>query len=124
MLGLSKKIMDRRNRRRRRIRTSVRGTSGRPRLVVFRSNKHIYAQIIDDTTGMTMATASSCSKEIAQVEIEGGGKIGVAKLVGAEIARRAKERDIAEVVFDRNLYVYHGRVKALAEAAREHGLRF
>ena len=95
----------------------------RPRLAVFRSSKHIYAQLVDPSSGRTIATVSSRSKQIAD-DGAGSGKIGMAKLVGKAIAEVAREKEIAEVVFNRNGFLYHGRVKALAEAAREAGLQF
>ena len=107
-------------RRKTRIRKKVSGTTERPRLSVFRSSKHIYAQVIDDSAGRTLATASS-----AKAEIEGyTGNKSAAAAVGTAIAAAAKAAGIEAVVFDRNGYQYHGRVKALAEAAREGGLTF
>jgi large subunit ribosomal protein L18 len=103
-----------------RIRHKVRGTAERPRLAVFRSLKHIYVQVIDDTAGRTLAAASSNEKDGAA----GGGNVAGAKAIGKLIAGRAKEQGIRKVVFDRGGYIYHGRVKALAEAAREAGLEF
>ncbi len=100
-----------------RVRKTVNGTEARPRLNVFRSNKNIFAQIIDDTKGVTLASASS-------LKLENGGNIEGAKEVGKLIAEAAKNAGINEVVFDRGGYIYHGRVKALAEAAREAGLKF
>jgi large subunit ribosomal protein L18 len=102
-----------------RIRHKVRGTAERPRLAVFRSLKHIYVQVIDDTAGRTLAAASSNEKGLA-----GGGNLAGAKQIGKLIAGRAKEQGIRKVVFDRGGYIYHGRVKALAESAREAGLEF
>ena len=109
-----------RKRRHRRVRGKVSGTTVRPRLNVFRSNAHIYAQVIDDTTGKTLCAAGSNEKSFdgATSNIEG------AKKLGELIAQRAKEQGIEEVVFDRGGYLYHGRVKALAEGAREGGLQF
>ncbi len=104
-----------------RIRKVVSGTADRPRLTVFRSNKEIYAQLIDDVKGHTMASASSRSKDFSDKKIN---KIEQAKLVGELIAENAKAAGIDNVIFDRNGYLYHGRVKALAESAREHGLKF
>ena len=104
-----------------RIRESLQGTEARPRLNVFRSNAHITAQIIDDIKGVTLVSASSLEKEL---NLKNGGNVEAAKLIGAEIAKRAKKAKINEVVFDRSGYLYHGRVKALAEAARENGLEF
>jgi large subunit ribosomal protein L18 len=104
-----------------RVRHKVRGTGERPRLAVFRSLQHIYVQIIDDTQGRTLASASSGEKN---AKLGGGGNVQGAKAVGRLIAERAKEKGILKVVFDRGGYLYHGRVKALAEAAREGGLEF
>lgn len=106
---------------RKRIRKIVQGTSDRPRLTVFRSNKQIYAQLIDDKTGHTLVAASSSDKTIAESKVT---KIAQAGLVGKLIAERAVAAGIENVVFDRNGYLYHGRVKSLAEAAREGGLKF
>lgn len=108
-----------RERRHERIRSKVSGTPERPRLSVFKSNANIHCQVIDDVNGKTLAAASS-----VDMKLENGGNIEAAKQVGAEIAKRALEKDIKEVVFDRGGYVYHGRIKALAEAAREAGLKF
>ena len=110
-------------RRRRRVRRKISGTSERPRLSVSRSLKHIYAQIIDDEKGNTLAHASSLSPEIRENTHE-GGKIQIAQSVGQLIAQKAKEHQIEGVIFDRGGNLYHGRVKALAEAAREGGLKF
>ncbi|HYL36520.1 MAG TPA: 50S ribosomal protein L18 [Bryobacteraceae bacterium] len=104
-----------------RIRHRVRGTQERPRLAVFRSLKHIYAQVIDDRRGHTLAAASSGEKESA---VGSGGNLAGAKQVGKLIAERAKANGITKVVFDRGGYLYHGRIKALADAAREAGLEF
>ena len=112
----------RRSRRRIRIRKRVVGMPSRPRLSVFRSLSHIYVQIIDDLSGHTLAAASSRDEGVAKTA--GAGKTGVAKAVGAALARKATGAGIAEVAFDRNGYRYHGRVKALAEGAREGGLKF
>ncbi len=106
-------------RRHRRVRGKISGTPERPRLDVFRSSKHIYAQLIDDTTGTTLASASSLDKGFAG---SGGNVEGAAK-VGKAIAERALEKGITQVVFDRGGFVYHGRVKALADGAREGGLQ-
>jgi large subunit ribosomal protein L18 len=107
-----KKYKNKRGKRRVRIRSKIKGTAERPRLSVFRSHKHIYAQLIDDVVGETLAAAS------------GEGNISAASKVGEELAEKALELGIKEVVFDRGGYKYHGRVKALAEAAREGGLEF
>jgi len=109
-----------RKRRHKRVRAKISGTQDRPRLNVFRSEKHIYAQIIDDTAGNTLCSASSVEKSF---EGSGSNK-DAAKKVGELVAMRAKEKGITTVVFDRGGYIYHGRVKELAEAAREGGLTF
>ena len=106
-----------------RVRTRVTGTTERPRLSVYRSLDHIYAQVIDDRSGRTVASASSVDKETKK-GLKGGGNIASAKAVGKIIAERAKAAGISKVVFDRGGYKYHGRVKALADAAREAGLQF
>ncbi len=110
---------DIRLRRHLRVRKKISGTPECPRLNVFRSNKNIHAQIIDDVNGKTLVSANSVEMKLAN-----GGNIEAAKQVGAEIAKRALEKNIENVVFDRGGYVYHGRVQALAEAAREAGLKF
>lgn len=111
-------------RRKNRVRRKVRGTPGRPRLSVFRTSKHIYAQVIDDTSARTLASASSLSKEFGtRVPGKGGNKEGAA-IVGELVARGAQSAGINKVVFDRNGFLYHGRIKVLADAAREHGLEF
>ena len=112
---------DMRKERHSRIRASLCGTAQKPRLNVFRSSANITAQIIDDEKGVTLVSVSTLEKEL---NIKNGGNVEAAKLVGAEIAKRAKKAKIEEVVFDRGGYLYHGRVKALAEAARENGLEF
>jgi large subunit ribosomal protein L18 len=104
-----------------RIRRKVAGSTERPRLAVFRSVKHIYAQVIDDTVGHTLAAASSNEKKDS---IKSGGNVAGAKAVGKLLAERAKDKGVKSVVFDRGGYLYHGRVKALADAAREGGLEF
>jgi len=104
-----------------RIRRKVRGSEQRPRLAVFRSLNHIYAQVIDDDKGHTVAAASSAEKKAG---IGTGGNVSGAKEVGKLIAQRAKDKGVTKVVFDRGGYLYHGRVKALADAAREGGLEF
>lgn len=106
-----------------RVRRKLMGTTNRPRLSVFRSHNHVYAQIIDDTQGVTLTAASSLEGDVLS-EKNGKVKSEVAKIVGGLIAERAKEKGIASVVFDRGGYKYHGRVKALADAAREGGLVF
>ena len=106
-----------------RVRTRVAGTTERPRLCVYRSLGHIYTQVIDDRTGQTLASASSVDKETKK-NLKGGGNIAAAKVIGKAIADRAKTAGVTKVVFDRGGYKYHGRVKALADAAREAGLQF
>lgn len=106
-----------------RIRKKLRGTAERPRLAVFRSTAHIYAQVIDDTKGVTLVAASSTEKSAAGKKPT-GGNLTAAKEIGKRVAERAKENGINKVVFDRGGYIYHGRVKALADAAREAGLEF
>jgi len=106
-----------------RVRRVVQGSPDRPRLSVFRSAKHIYAQIIEDTTGRTLVAVSTVNKEVA-AECNYTGNVDSAKAVGTAIAKKALENNITKVVFDRNGFLYHGRVKALADAAREAGLVF
>lgn len=106
-----------------RVRTRVVGTPERPRLCVYRSLGHIYAQIIDDRSGRTLVSASSVDKETKK-NLKGGGNIASAKAIGKNVAERAKAAGVVKVVFDRGGYKYHGRVKALADAAREAGLQF
>ena len=106
-----------------RVRARLAGTAERPRLNVYRSVAHIYAQVIDDHSGRTMASASSLDKETKK-GLKGGGNIASAKAVGKIVAERAKAAGVTQVVFDRGGYKYHGRVKALADAAREAGLKF
>jgi large subunit ribosomal protein L18 len=106
-----------------RIRRKISGNSGRPRLCVFRSLNHIYVQVIDDSKGATLVAASTTEKDIRR-DAKKAGSINAAKVVGKVIAERAKNKGIEAVVFDRGGYIYHGRVKALAEAAREAGLKF
>lgn len=112
-----------RKRRHARIRKTVHGTAAKPRLSVFKSLSHIYAQLIDDTAGKTIVAASSLEKDI-QAGIKHGGNVEAAKKVGARIAQKALGKNIQTVVFDRAGYQYHGCVKALADAAREKGLQF
>jgi large subunit ribosomal protein L18 len=115
--------IERRLRRKKRVRKDVFGTSECPRLTVFRSLKNIYAQLVDDAAGQTLAEASTCSKEV-QGSVGYGGNVAAAKVVGKTLAERAAAKGIAKVAFDRNGYRFHGRVKALADAAREGGLKF
>ncbi|WIV18794.1 MULTISPECIES: 50S ribosomal protein L18 [Paenibacillus] len=106
-----------------RVRGKISGTAERPRLNVFRSSKHIYAQLIDDVAGVTLVSASTVDKEISG-EISNGGNVEAARKVGELVAKRAKEKGYTNIVFDRGGYLYHGRVQALADAAREAGLEF
>ena len=115
-------IQERRLRIRRRIRKNISGTKDVPRMSVFRSNKQIYVQLVDDVTGTTITSASSRNKEVA--EKKGITKSEKAKLVGKLIAERSVSKGISKVVFDRGGYLYHGRIKQLAEGAREGGLKF
>lgn len=110
-----------RKKRHARVRSKLSGTSTRPRLNVYRSNKNIYAQLIDDLNGVTLASASTLDKEL---NLESNSNIDAAQKVGELIAKRAVEKGIKAVVFDRGGYLYHGRIKALADAARENGLEF
>ncbi len=110
-----------RRRRHKRVRRKVEGTAERPRLAVFRSNKHITAQLIDDLTGRTLASASTVEASLRET---GGGNVEAAKAVGTLVASRAKDAGVTTVVFDRGGFAYHGRVAALADAARAEGLEF
>ncbi len=112
-----------RERRKLRIRKNVNGTAERPRLSVFRSARHIYAQVIDDTSGKTLAAASTLSKDL-EGKLAEDNKVEAAKKVGTLIAKACKDKGITKIVFDRNGYLYHGRVSALAQAARDAGLEF
>ncbi len=114
-----------REKRRKRIRQKIRGMTGRPRLSVFRSLKHTYAQLIDDTNGATLVSASTLSEDVKK-ELANGGhtKTDASKAVGKVLARLALEKGIEQIRFDRGGYLYHGRVRALADAAREGGLKF
>ena len=122
-MGQKEIIEARRLRRQRRVRNRLTGTPARPRLAVFRSSKHIYAQIIDDAAGKTLAHASSLDPDIKSQQAYGGNK-SAAAIVGKVVAERAKGAGIDKVCFDRRSYKYHGRVQALADAAREAGLKF
>lgn len=106
-----------------RVRKKIQGTVERPRLNVYRSDKHIYAQLIDDVNGVTIVSASTMDKELKS-EITNGGNVEAATKVGTLVANRAKEKGYTAVVFDRGGYLYHGRIQALADAAREAGLEF
>jgi large subunit ribosomal protein L18 len=116
-------IETRRVRRQRRVRKKLSGTTERPRLCIFRSSKHIYAQVINDASGTTLASASSLDPEIKGQAAYGGNKAAAA-LVGKAVAERARQAGIDKICFDRRSYKYHGRVQALADAAREAGLQF
>ena len=109
--------------RRQRIRKRVKGTTARPRLCVFRSARHIYAQIIDDSRGLTLVSASSTESDVKK-DNSFESKVALATFVGKQVAERAQEKGIKKVVFDRNGFLYHGRVKAVSEGARESGLEF
>jgi large subunit ribosomal protein L18 len=122
-MGKSELKEEARQRRQRRVRRKVRGTPVRPRLTVFRSAKHIYAQIIDDTTNRVLTTFSSLSKDFL-TSGKNGGNIAGATLVGEMVAEKARQQGIEKVVFDRNGFLYHGRIKAVATGAREKGLDF
>ena len=112
-----------REKRAKRVRRKVYGTADSPRLTVYRSLKNVYVQLIDDTKGVSLVGLVSSGKEMKDIKVE-GGKTGVAKMTGKLVAEKAKEKGITQVVFDRNGYLYHGRVKAVAEGAREGGLKF
>jgi large subunit ribosomal protein L18 len=116
-------VQTRRLRRQRRVRNRLTGTAERPRLAVFRSSKHIYAQMVNDQSGATLVSASSLDSEL-RAQIKYGGNKAAAALVGRAVAERAKKAGIDKVCFDRRSYKYHGRVAALAQAAREAGLQF
>ena len=120
MANTAKKVL-RRARIKKRMRTKIRGTADRPRLSVFRSNKQIYAQIINDEEGKTLASCSSRAKDVTSQALS---KMDTSSLVGKMLAEKAKDQGVETVVFDRNGFRYHGRVKALAEGAREGGLKF
>jgi len=120
---MANSINIRRDKTKARIRGRVSGTPERPRLTIYKSLKRIYVQAVDDTKGITLAAASSLEKDL-RGSLKNGANIDAAKAVGASIAARLKEKGITSVVFDRNGYVYHGRVKALADSAREAGLQF
>jgi large subunit ribosomal protein L18 len=106
-----------------RVRKKIQGTAERPRLNIFRSSKHMYAQLIDDVKGVTIVSASTQDKDLKD-GIDNGGNVEAARKIGALIAERAKQNGVVKVVFDRGGYLYHGRVQALADAAREAGLEF
>jgi large subunit ribosomal protein L18 len=122
-MSTTKKKSVSRTRRKRSIRGKLSGTAERPRLSVFRSNKHIYAQVIDDVAGKTLAAFSTANEGVRE-SVGEKKKTEVAQIVGQKLAEKCKELSIETVVFDRNGFIYHGRVKAVAEGAREGGLRF
>ena len=113
-----------RQKRHYKLRRNLAGTAERPRLSVFKSNKHIYAQIIDDDAGHTLTSASTMTVAFKDAKLDSSSNLEAAKVVGTEIAKKAKELGIETIVFDRGGYLYHGKVKALADAAREAGLQF
>ncbi|MFH5886271.1 50S ribosomal protein L18 [Halalkalibaculum sp. DA3122] len=119
----NKKKTERRNKIRRRIRSTIRGTAERPRLSVYKSNKHVYAQLIDDLSEVTLAASSTKSKEL-KAELEDKTKSEGARVVGEHLAKIARDKGVEKVVFDRSGYKYHGVIKSLAEGAREAGLDF
>ena len=122
-MGSLNKKTEARLKRKRRVRKNIFGTKERPRLSVFRSGRHIYAQVVVDTDGHTLVSASTLHEEVRQ-QLPAGGKVGAAELVGKVVARRAMEKGVSKVVFDRNGFLYHGRVRAVASGAREQGLDF
>ena len=122
-MNFAKERREARQKRQVRVRRKVRGSQERPRLCVFRSSKHIYAQIIEDISGTTLVSVSTVAKSVAG-DLKSCGNVDAAKLVGKQIAEQALAKNITQVIFDRNGFLYHGRVKALADAAREAGLSF
>lgn len=123
-MGHTNKRQVARMKRQKRIRKNVVGTTQRPRLCVFRSARHIYAQVIDDTSRQTVATASSMEKDIRDLGAGSGDKKAVANRIGKLVAERALAKGINQIVFDRNGFLYHGRIQAVSEGAREGGLKF
>jgi large subunit ribosomal protein L18 len=121
---MKRKNLDRRQKIKYKIRKKVNGTADRPRLVVYRSLSEIYGQLIDDVAGKTLLSVSSISKDVSEKIKSEKGKISKSKIIGKIIAEKAKNENIVNVVFDRNGYLYHGRVKAFADGAREGGLKF
>ena len=122
-MGSLNKKTEARLKRKRRVRKNIFGTEARPRLTVFRSGRHIYAQIVVDTNGHTLVSASTLHEEVRQ-QLPVEGKVGAAKLVGKVVAQRAMDKGVSKVVFDRNGFLYHGRIRAVATGAREQGLDF
>ncbi|MCC6398479.1 MAG: 50S ribosomal protein L18 [Bacteroidetes bacterium] len=121
---ITKKKLEHRHRTKKHIRLHLAGSAERPRLTVFRSLKHVYAQLVDDDQGKTLIGVSDLTEELAEQAKAAKGQVAVGKLVGQLVARRAKEKNIAQVVFDRNGFRYHGVIKAVADGAREGGLKF
>ncbi len=121
---ITKKKIEHRQRTKKHIRLHMAGSAERPRLTVFRSLKHVYAQLVDDDQGKTLVGVSDLTEELVEQAKAAKGQVAVGKLVGQLVARRAKEKNIAQVVFDRNGFRYHGVIKALADGAREGGLKF
>ena len=121
---ITKRKMENRLRTKKHIRLQMSGSAERPRLTVFRSLKHVYAQLVDDDQGKTLIGVSDLTEELAEQAKAAKGQVAVGKLVGQLMARRAKEKNIAAVVFDRNGFRYHGVIKAVADGAREGGLKF
>ncbi|MBK7257096.1 MAG: 50S ribosomal protein L18 [Ignavibacteriae bacterium] len=121
---ITKKKIEHRQRTKKHIRLHLAGSAERPRLTVFRSLKHVYAQLVDDDQGKTLVGVSDLTEELVEQAKAAKGQVAVGKLVGQLVARRAKEKNIAQVVFDRNGFRYHGVIKAVAEGAREGGLKF
>jgi len=122
-VNFAKERREARQKRQVRVRRKIRGSQDRPRLCVFRSAKHIYAQIIEDISGTTLVAVSTVTKGV-KGDLKSSGNVDAAKLVGKQLAEQALAKNISQVVFDRNGFLYHGRVKALADAAREAGLSF
>ena len=121
---ITKKKIEHRQRTKKHIRLHMAGSAERPRLTVFRSLKHVYAQLVDDDQGKTLVGVSDLTEELVEQAKAAKGQVAVGKLVGQLVARRAKEKNIAQVVFDRNGFRYHGVIKAVADGAREGGLKF
>lgn len=121
---MNRKNLDRRQKIKYKIRKKVNGTAERPRLVVYRSLNEIYGQLIDDVTGKTILSVNTISKDLSEKLKTEKGKVSKSKIIGKLLAEKAKSANINEVVFDRNGYLYHGRIKAFAEGAREGGLKF
>lgn len=121
---IKKNVLERWYKKKTSIRKKITGTTARPRLTIYRSAKHVYAQIIDDATGKTLVSASTLSKDLQEELKKAPSRLAICKIVGVAAAKRALEKNIQQVVYDRNGYLYHGRVKAVADGAREGGLKF